>query len=112
MSASNGTAGRYAIIVDFDLKPGALGAFMAHLAENARASVDHEPGCYRFDVLTPRETGDDARVTLYEIYTDRAAFDAHLLTPHFLAFKTAIGDLVHRQALVEFDVSENAKASA
>jgi autoinducer 2-degrading protein len=102
--------GRYAIIVEFDLHPDAYEEFMDHLAENAETSVRNEPGCYRFDVLTPRE-GDPARVTLYEIYTDRSAFDDHLRTPHFLAFKEAVGNLVRRQSLIEFDVSENAKAA-
>ena len=110
MNSKQRSDGRYAIIVEFDLHPGAYDEFMGRLAENAEASVRNEPGCYRFDVLTPRE-GDAARVTLYEIYTDRSAFDEHLRTPHFLAFKEAIGNLVQRQTLIEFDVSENAKAA-
>jgi (4S)-4-hydroxy-5-phosphonooxypentane-2,3-dione isomerase len=104
------TDGRYAIIVDFDLLPGAYDAFMSALVENAETSVRSEPGCYRFDVLTPRK-GDTSRVTLYEIYTDRGAFDEHLRTPHFLTFKDSIAGLVQRQAVIEFDVSENAKAA-
>ena len=110
MKTNQRADGRYAIIVEFDLRPGAFDEFMDRLAENAEASVRNEPGCYRFDVLTPRE-GDTSRVTLYEIYTDRKAFDEHLLTPHFLAFKEAIADLVQRQTLIEFDVNENAKAA-
>jgi autoinducer 2-degrading protein len=110
MKTSERTDGRYAIIVEFDLQPGSYDEFMTRLAENAEASVRNEPGCYRFDVLTPR-AGDMSRVTLYEIYTDRSAFDEHLRTPHFLSFKAAIGKLVQRQTLIEFDVSENAKAA-
>ncbi len=106
----SGSDGRYAIIVEFDLHPGAYEAFLGHLAKNAEASVRMEPGCHRFDVLTPRQGGSE-RVTLYEIYSDRAAFDDHLRTPHFLAFKEAVGGLVQRQTVIEFDVSENVKAA-
>jgi len=102
--------GRYAIIVEFELAPGAYDTFMGYLAANAEASVRNEPGCYRFDVLTSRE-GDTTRVTLYEIYGDRAAFEEHLKTSHFLVFKGLITGLVQRQRVIEFDVSENAKAA-
>jgi len=54
---------------------------------NADASVRNEPGCLQFDVLEPEGEGD--RVLLYEIYTDKAAFDAHRKTEHFLVFSRA-----------------------
>jgi autoinducer 2-degrading protein len=74
----------FAITVDFTLKPGAMAAFRKLMDRNARDSCVHEPGCRRFDVLIPKD-GDD-RVFLYEIYDDRAAFDAHLKSPHFDVF--------------------------
>ena len=49
-------------------------AFRTLIDENALASATNEPGCRRFDVLEPAEEAD--RVMLYEIYADRAAFDA------------------------------------
>ena len=45
-------------------------------------------------------------VLLYEIYTDRAAFDAHLASPHFLAFDTATRDIVTKKTVGEFLVRE------
>ena len=74
----------FAITVDFTLKPGAMASFRKLIDRNAQDSCAHEPGCQRFDVLVPIETGD--KVFLYEIYDDRAAFDAHLKTPHFDMF--------------------------
>ena len=41
-------------------------------------------GCERFDVLRPRTDAgapDDAKVMLFELYTDQAAFDAHRANP-------------------------------
>lgn len=82
---------RLVIIAEFDVKPGAMDAFLAAAREDAQASLRDEPGCRRFDVLTPDGGGD--KVVLYEIYDDDAAFAAHMETPHFAAFRDAIADL-------------------
>ncbi len=74
----------FVIMVDFTVKPGAMAAFRALVDANARASCRTEAGCRRFDVLAP--AGEDARLVLYEIYDDRAAFAAHLESAHYAAF--------------------------
>lgn len=104
---SRAAAARYAILVRFELKPGAFARFMELIAANAAASVRDEPGCFRFDVLTVGESS--GQVTLYEIYSDRAAFDEHCRTPHFLSFRDAVAGLVDGQRVDEFQVAENAK---
>jgi quinol monooxygenase YgiN len=45
-------------------------------AHGARCLKD-EPGTLAFKVLVPRD--DDAKVYLYEVYRDEAAFEVHLL---------------------------------
>lgn len=86
----------FALTVRFVLRPGALPAFLPLVEANAATSVREEPGCLRFDVCTPEAggPGDGDEVFLYELYEDAAAFDAHLATPHFLAFDAATRDLV------------------
>ena len=71
----------FVILVDFQLKSGMEKQFRALIDANADASVRDEPGCLQFDVLEPE--GEAGRVLLYEIYCDRAAFEAHLKTGHF-----------------------------
>lgn len=93
---------RFAITVDFKLKPGAMAAFRALIDRNARDSSRDEPGCQRFDVLLPE--GEADRVFLYEIYDDRAAFDAHLNTPHFNSFNRDSHDLVVSKAVAVFEL--------
>ena len=90
----------FAITVDFILKPGAMASFRTLMDKNARDSCAHEPGCRRFDVLVPTEVGD--RVFLYEIYDDRAAFDAHLRTPHFDVFNRESEALVLSKEVSQF----------
>ena len=92
----------FAITVDFTLKPGAMASFRKLINKNAQDSCTHEPGCQRFDVLVPNEPGD--KVFLYEIYDDRAAFDAHLKTPHFDSFNRESEALVLTKNVVQYTV--------
>jgi quinol monooxygenase YgiN len=58
--------------------------FLPAALENARVSLASEKGCVRFDVCTDKERAGE--VMLYELYTDRAAFDLHLQSVHFRTF--------------------------
>ena len=78
----------YAVTVAFDLMDGALPEFHRQVSENASLSVEREPGCLRFDVLTPLEEGASPQIFLYEIYTDRAAFDVHLASDHYKSLRS------------------------
>jgi len=46
--------------------------------------------------------GDRETVVLYEIYDDRAAFQAHVKTPHFAAFDRESRDLVAAKTVREY----------
>ena len=82
----------YVVLVDFRLKPGARAVFRNLIDDNARQSARLEPGCLRFDVVEPH--GDEDMVLLYEIYRDRAAFEAHLRSEHYARFDASSADLV------------------
>lgn len=92
--------GAFAITVEFRLKPGLLDVFRPLMLENASTSLRVEPGCRRFEVLIPAAATD--RVFLYEVYDDRAAFEAHLQTTHFKSFDTAVKDMIAERAIHEF----------
>lgn len=100
--------GSYAVTVEFELADGAFDEFYGLVMENARESVASERGCMRFDVLTP-SSGPASRVFLYEIYSDRAAFDVHLASKHFRSFDERTGPLVRRKTVHDFAVAQNAK---
>jgi (4S)-4-hydroxy-5-phosphonooxypentane-2,3-dione isomerase len=80
----------YALVVTIDITPGQKDAFMAAMLADARGSVQHEPGCIRFDVIQDEHNVN--RIYLYEVYADRTAFDAHMKTPHFLAWQATVKD--------------------
>lgn len=101
----------FAITVEFELHDGARDEFLNLIKANAAASVRDEPGCSRFDVLTFRGVAErQGHVLLYEIYDDRAAFEAHLRTSHFASFDVASQPLVRRKTVREFDVWEGGAA--
>jgi (4S)-4-hydroxy-5-phosphonooxypentane-2,3-dione isomerase len=66
-----------------------------------------EPGCLRFDVLVPADP-DAPQVVLYEIYVDRAAFDRHLATRHYLEFDRRTRAMVRQKAVRTFSLGETA----
>jgi quinol monooxygenase YgiN len=73
----------FVVTVLFELHTDHAPAFQEAVIANARASREREAGCRQFDVVAV--TGGSS-IFLYEVYDDRAAFDAHLASPHFLEF--------------------------
>jgi quinol monooxygenase YgiN len=92
---------RYVITVDFFLQAGALDPFLKLIRENARKSLDDEPGCHRFDVMVQKGMPD--HILLYEIYEDRAAFEVHLKSKHFAEFSAASNPYVRDKKVVEYE---------
>jgi quinol monooxygenase YgiN len=88
----------YVLVVTIDIKPGYKDKFIAEMLEDARGSVRNEPDCVRFDVI--QDEKEPNRIYLYEAYTDRAAFDYHMTTPHFLKWKDAAQDWFAAPAVV------------
>ena len=74
----------FVVTVTFEVTPEHAGAFREAVSEQARRSLEAEAHCQRFDVCSDRQ--DPARIFLYEIYDDEAAFQAHLETDHFKVF--------------------------
>ncbi len=91
----------YAVCVTFELKPGLAARFMPLMQANAQLSLQTEYGCRQFDVLTDSATPD--AVFLYELYSDRAAFDLHLGSAHFKAFDSAVADMIATKTVRTWD---------
>jgi quinol monooxygenase YgiN len=81
----------FALVVRFTVRPGAEAQFDALVAETAAAIRDHEPGTLVYACHAVQ--GKLHERIFYELYRDRAAFDAHEQTPHtrrFLAERDAL----------------------
>lgn len=84
----------FVVLVEFEIVPGKVDAFLEAVRVNAAASAANEPGCRKFDVLVDIDHPARANtVTLYEIYDDEAAFDTHRTMPHFADFSAAIAGM-------------------
>lgn len=95
------------ILASFTVRSDGMARFLELIALNAAASVRDEPGCRRFDVTVPEDGSND--VLLYEIYNSSAAFDAHMASPHFLAFRDASKELVTAVNVRRMILHEHAK---
>ena len=87
----------YVVTVEFTIDPKQFDQFLPLMLVNAKRSREGEPGCRQFDVGI-----DDTRpgvVHLYELYDDRAAFDAHLASAHFLSFAAATQAMITARSL-------------
>ena len=80
----------FAVTVTFVVKEQHIGDFEDVMKAQAINSLTREVGCHHFDVCF--DSSDKSRVFLYELYTDKAAFEAHLKTDHFLNFDSTVKD--------------------
>jgi autoinducer 2-degrading protein len=72
----------FVVIVDIMVKREFRENFREAILRQGKNSRSLEKGCLGFDILQDPE--DPARFTLYEVYTDAAAFhDIHRTTAHF-----------------------------
>ena len=95
----------YIVTVEFDVDPARFAAFMPLMVENAETSKRDETGCRHFDVCRPRDVAN--RVFLYEIYRDKAAFDVHLKTAHFLQFNQRSAPLLKGKSIGRFNIEND-----
>ena len=80
----------FVIIAPIQIKEGHRDAFVEAMIDDAKGSVENEPGCLRFDVI--QDGADPNRIWLYEVYVDEAAFQEHLKAPHFIKWRDTVKD--------------------
>ena len=88
----------YAVIVELKIAEGAMAGFLPLMHVNAATSLRDEPGCQQFDVCIAES--DPLLVVLYEVYDNRAAFEAHLGSAHFKSFDAAVADMITDKRVV------------
>ena len=66
---------KHAYIATIDVNPEDLDTLMAALLSHRERSLANEPGTLQFEIMRP--SNGDGQIGLFQIYSDRAAFDAH-----------------------------------
>lgn len=77
----------FVLLVDVRVKPEQRASFVEACRLN-HEGTRREPGNLRWDLLENEE--EPGHYTLYEVYRDKAALEAHQQQPHFLAWRKAV----------------------
>lgn len=91
----------FVILVDWRVAAADANRFAALLTEQAATSLATEVGCLTFDVC--QDPSDPGAFTLYEVYTDAAAFDKHLASEHMARFAAQAEPLTVSKTVRQLD---------
>ncbi len=81
-----------ALLVELEIAPGQKEDFLSRAREHRINVLNNEPGCQRFDLLSPQEDGD--AVFLYEVYADKDALETHFNTPYMKEYLDDTGPMI------------------
>jgi quinol monooxygenase YgiN len=91
--------GQMVRLAKLEIDPSQLAAYKAALKEEVEASIAVEPGVLTLYAVSEKER--PTHFTILEIYADRAAYEKHIKTPHFLKYKVGTEKMVVSLELVE-----------
>jgi quinol monooxygenase YgiN len=88
-------------ISEIEIDSNYLDQYNAILKEEARASVQLEPGVIA--IYPMYQKGHPTEVRILEIYKNREAYESHLKTEHFLKYKTTTLKMVRSLKLTDME---------
>lgn len=88
-------------IAELEVVPARLAAYLAFLTEEIAASIEREPGVLMLHAVADK--AEPHKIRILEVYASRAAYEAHIETPHFLKYKAGTADMVVALRLVDMD---------
>ncbi len=97
-------AAPFALVVRFTVHPEAAAAFDALVADTAAGIREREPGTLVY--ACHRVQGQPRQRVFYELYRDRAAFDAHEASEHTRRFLAERGGLLESTEVDFLDLAD------
>lgn len=82
-----------------EVDPARLPEYLALVAECGRESMAKESGVYM--MYSMQEKAHPERITILEIYADRAAYEHHIQAPHFQKYKRTTLEMVEKLKLLD-----------
>jgi quinol monooxygenase YgiN len=82
----------YVQLAELEIDPAQLEAYNAAVREHIQAAIRAEPGVLVLYAVAHND--DPARITVFEVYKDMAAYKVHLEAPHFKKYKAAVEKMV------------------
>jgi quinol monooxygenase YgiN len=89
---------------ELEIEPGSLTEYLSILREEAAASVRLEPGVIAIFPMQQKESPTQIRIV--EVYGSRAAYEAHLQTPHFKQYKSATLHMLKSLRLLDMSAAD------
>lgn len=86
-------------LAKIEVYPAQLEAYKVALKQGVEAALRLEPGVLTLYAVA--EKNNPTHFTILEIYASPEAYQAHLLTPHFLKYKTGTKSMIKSLELIE-----------
>ncbi len=86
-------------IAELEIDPLQLEQYRSLLEEEIAASVEAEPGVLFLYAVSLK--GSPHSIRIVEGYANQAAYERHLVTPHFLKYKTQTARMIRSLRLIE-----------
>jgi quinol monooxygenase YgiN len=94
-------------LAKIQVDPSQLDKYNAALKEQMTTAVKLEPGVLTYYAVADKT--NPAHITILEIYADTAAYQSHILTPHFKKYKETVQHMVTSLELVDVNLLASAK---
>ena len=94
-------------IAKITVDPAQLEKYQAALKEQMTTAMAVEPGVLSYYAVSDKK--DATHITIFEIYADSTAYQAHIQTPHFKKYKDIVKDMVKSLYLEDVSVIGIAK---
>lgn len=88
------------VFAEFEATEATVAKFLEVCQYDALHSKTDEPGCLEF--VVHQSVDEPHLIALYEVYKDRAAFQAHEAAPHFAVFSNALKELEIKTRQIRF----------
>ena len=86
-------------LAEIEVVPEKLEAYLKYAAEVGRVSMATEPGVIA--LFSMQDKSDPCKVFILEVYADQQAYQAHIQTAHFRAYKEGTADMVRSLKLID-----------
>jgi quinol monooxygenase YgiN len=94
-------------IAKIKIDPLQLERYNSALKEQMNTAIRDEPGVLSYYAVADKK--DPSSITILEIYADTAAYNSHILTPHFKKYKEKVKDMVKALELIDVTLVAAAK---
>jgi len=105
--SAEGQDHRMVRLAKIQVDPAQLEQYNAALKEQMAAAIKAEPGVLTYYAVADK--ADPSHITILEIYADTAAYQAHILTPHFKKYKAMVQNMIKKLELVDVNLIASAK---